>query len=164
MKQSGKPPSAKLSLALHALGHMAQQPDRAQTSEEIARHHATHPVVVRRVFGLLRRAGILASEKGHHGGWRLIRPASQVTLADIYRAIGEPFLTASGLPPQPQGTCAIEVAMAGTVAAALAEAEAVIARHFAARTLADIAGVMPLPLPAADSPEISAFPGPDSPL
>jgi len=133
--------SSKLSLALHALGHMAQEPARARTSEEIAAMHGTHAVVVRRVFAPLREAGILLSEKGHGGGWRLARPAAEISLADIYAAIGEPFLTATAFAPAPGHPCAIEAAMTETVSAAMVEAEAVIARHFAARTLADVAKV-----------------------
>ena len=47
-----------------------------------------------------------------HGGWRLARPAAAITVADIYRALDEPFLNASPLAPAPHGTCAIEAAMA----------------------------------------------------
>lgn len=150
--------NSKLSLALHALGHMALRPQVAQTSEQIAAHHATHAVVVRRVFGLLRSAGLLTSEKGHHGGWRLARPAEAITVADIYRALDEPFLNAAPLAPAPHGTCAIEAAMADVVSAAMVEAEAVILRHFAARNLADLAQAM------GQARAISSFPQGDSPL
>lgn len=155
MKQTGK-----LSLALHALGHMALDPDRPRTSEDLAMMHGTHPVVVRRVLGPLRQAGILMSEKGHGGGWRLARPADEVTLEQIYRALDEPFLAPMSFAPAPGHPCAIEAAMADTVAAALTEAEGVIARHFAARSLGDIARALPRPAPG----QVSAFPAPDSPL
>ncbi len=163
MKQTGK-----FSLALHTLGHLALDPTRPRTSEELAAMHGTHPVVVRRVLGPLRAAGILLSEKGHGGGWRLARPAEAVTLEEIYRALDEPFLTPIAFAPAPGHPCAIEAAMAGTVAAALTEAEAVIARHFAARSLADIARALPPAGSTGAAPgqncQVSASPAPDSPL
>ncbi|MEM9230136.1 MAG: Rrf2 family transcriptional regulator [Pseudomonadota bacterium] len=65
--------NSRRSLALHTLGHMAGEPQRMRTSAEITEHAGTNPVVVRRVLGRLREAGLLASEKGHAGGWRLAR-------------------------------------------------------------------------------------------
>ena len=65
--------NSKLSLALHTLSHMAGDPDRMRTSVDIAEHAGTNPVVVRRVLGGLREAGLLISERGRSGGWRLAR-------------------------------------------------------------------------------------------
>ena len=59
--------NSRLSLALHTLGHMAGDPDKMRTSSDIADHAGTNPVVVRRVLGKLRQAGLLTSEKGHAG-------------------------------------------------------------------------------------------------
>jgi len=87
--------NSRLSLALHTLGHMAGDPTQMQTSADIAEHAGTNPVVVRRVLGKLREAGLLESEKGHAGGWRLARLPSQITLADVYLALDE-SLVATG--------------------------------------------------------------------
>lgn len=59
--------NSRLSLALHTLGHMAGAPEHTRTSADIADHAGTNPVVVRRVLGKLRDAGLLTSEKGHAG-------------------------------------------------------------------------------------------------
>jgi len=42
--------------------------DEAQTSAKIAEHAGTNPVVVRRVLGKLREAGLVTSEQGQYGG------------------------------------------------------------------------------------------------
>ncbi len=81
--------NSRLSLALHTLGHMAGEPDRVRTSADIAAHAGTNPVVVRRVLGSLREAGILVSEGGHSGGWCLARSPKEITLADVYVALDE---------------------------------------------------------------------------
>ena len=134
MKQNGK-----LALALHSLGHLALR-QTPMTSEAIAAQNQTHPVVVRRVLGRLRDAGLLLSEKGHAGGWQLAKPADQISVADVYRAIDEPFL-AIQLPQAPP-ECSIVAAMQGMVRAAMAEAEAVLHSHFARQSIADLARAM----------------------
>ncbi len=53
---------------------------------------STNPVVVRRMMGGLRDRGIVSSEKGHGGGWQLARPLADVTLRDVYEAVGAPPL------------------------------------------------------------------------
>ena len=76
--------NSRLSLALHILGHMSINSGHVQTSAEIAQHMGTNPVVVRRVLGRLREAGLLKSKKGHSGGWVLAKPASNISLANVY--------------------------------------------------------------------------------
>lgn len=81
--------NSRLSLALHTLSHRADDPERVRTSTEIADYAGTNPVVVRRVLGRLRAAGLLTSERGHAGGWCLARGPREITLADVYRALDE---------------------------------------------------------------------------
>jgi Rrf2 family protein len=131
---------SKLSLALHALGHMAARPDHPLRSEDMALAQATNPVVVRRVLGLLRQAGLLHSAKGHDGGWRLARPASAITVADVYRAIGEPVFARPAPGPDNPPHCAIERALHTTMQNALAEAETLLTTRLDRVTIAMIAG------------------------
>jgi Rrf2 family protein len=76
---------------------LAAEPDGLQTSEDVAGKLSINPVVIRRVFSLLHRAGLLASQKGPHGGSKLARSPKAITLADIYQALdgGELFHTAT---------------------------------------------------------------------
>ena len=84
--------NSRFALALHTLSHMAAEPDRVRTSASIAEHARTNAVVVRRVLGKLRSAGLLRSEKGPAGGWRLARASSAISLADVYLALEERLL------------------------------------------------------------------------
>ena len=59
--------NSRLSSTLHILVHMAEVPDRALTSEELAGFIHTNPVVVRRTIAGLREAGIVTSGRGHAG-------------------------------------------------------------------------------------------------
>ena len=48
----------------------------------------------------LRRAGIVRSTRGQVGGHRLARPATQVTIADIIRAVEGPLADVRGIRPE----------------------------------------------------------------
>jgi Rrf2 family protein len=39
----------------------------------------------------LRRAGLLASQRGYDGGYRLARPAAAITVSDVLEAVGSPL-------------------------------------------------------------------------
>lgn len=129
---------SKLSLALHILGHMGTAPEEMRQSDTLAQHHATHPVVIRRTLGQLREAGIVTSARGHSGGWRLARDPASVSVADVYRALGERLDLAQG--PDNPPTCAIERALHGSWDAAIAEAEAVLLARLSQVSIADLSG------------------------
>lgn len=128
--------NSRLSLALHTLAHMADDPGRMQTSAEIATHVGTNPVVVRRVLGRLREAGLMISEKGHAGGWRLARAPQDISLGDVYLALDERLLAAVDL-PEPTD-CAVEHALHKRVALVLDEAEQALVQRLSETTLSTI--------------------------
>ena len=66
---------------------LAAGPEVLHTSDDVAKALNTNPVVVRRVFLQLQAAGLVKSIKGPSGGTRLARPAKEITLADVYRAL-----------------------------------------------------------------------------
>jgi Rrf2 family protein len=125
---------SRLSGVLHVLLHMAQA-NGAATSEALAKAMGTNPVVVRRVMAGLRERGYVRSERGHGGGWTLACDLSQVTLQDIYDAVGGPALLAIGHRTQtPQ--CLVEQAVNASLDQAFREAEAVLLSRFGEVTLA----------------------------
>ncbi|MGQ3054369.1 MAG: RrF2 family transcriptional regulator [Roseateles sp.] len=119
MKRDGK-----LSGVLHMLLHMAETQEPA-TSETLARAMGTNPVVVRRLMAGLRKAGFVASAKGHGGGWVLGCPLSAMTLGDVHAALGAPAFLAAGLRDE-QSTCLVEQAVNSALGSAYAEAEALL--------------------------------------
>jgi Rrf2 family protein len=52
------------------------------------------------ILGELRHARIVHSQRGPDGGFRLAKPADQVTIADIIRAVDGPLATVRGGPPE----------------------------------------------------------------
>ncbi|MBB3590852.1 Rrf2 family protein [Rhizobium sp. BK529] len=140
--------NSRFSLALHTLAHLAAlTPARPLTSGEIGDHSGTNPVVVRRTLGLLREAGLVSSEKGHSGGWLLARPPEEITLADVYAALGERFLRMEIEGEENPPGCAIEHALLGSVEAALDDAEALLVSRLSKTALADILKRIPKPVP-----------------
>jgi len=48
----------------------------------------------------LRRAGIVSSQRGAEGGYRLARPANDISVADVMRALDGPLAEVRGLRPE----------------------------------------------------------------
>lgn len=77
----------RFALAIHTAGMLALDGKLNVTSETIARSFNTNPVVVRRVISMLAKNGLVTVRKGKGGGAALARPAVDITLADVYKAI-----------------------------------------------------------------------------
>src|SRR4051812_7572515 len=79
--------SSKLSVGIHTLTVFALKPGEPLTSEFLACSVNTNPVVIRRLLGSLREAGIVESRTGVGGGWSLRVDPGRITLLDILRAV-----------------------------------------------------------------------------
>lgn len=84
----------RFAVAVHVLTLLGTEPDGIISSVDMAASTNANPVYVRRVLGPLRRAGLVTSCVGVHGGWRLARRAEEITLGDVWRAThgAEPIL------------------------------------------------------------------------
>ncbi|MBN8993375.1 MAG: Rrf2 family transcriptional regulator [Rhizobiales bacterium] len=127
---------SRLSGVLHVLLHMAEQ-DGPVTSEALAKAMGTNPVVVRRVMAGLRDQGYVRSEKGHGGGWTIARDLADISLRDIYEALGEPTLLAVGNRTEAPG-CLVEQAVNAALTRAFDDAEALLLSRLADVTLAQL--------------------------
>lgn len=79
--------NTRFAVAVHSAGMIAFGDRMVVTSDRIAQSVGTNPVVVRRVCGMLVKAGLVTMRKGQNGGALLTRPPDQITLGDIYRAV-----------------------------------------------------------------------------
>ena len=79
--------NSHFALATHVVTALAVRSDCPITSSELARSVNTNPAFLRTLLGQLRRAGLIEVALGKGGGARLARPASKMTLADVYRAV-----------------------------------------------------------------------------
>lgn len=127
---------SRLSVALHALLHVAHA--GLLTSETMAAQIDTNPVVIRRTMAGLREAGIVRSAKGHGGGWSLARGLDQITLYDVYEALGEPTILAIGNRTESPG-CVVEKAVNRALGGTFEAAEALLVEQLRNVTLAALA-------------------------
>lgn len=128
--------------ATQAVVYLARAEDAVCPSGAIADHMRSHAVFLRRVIATLCRAGLVEAREGRDGGYRLARPADQITLADLYRAITATDPVASGCPPEsaPARGPVLEAGVSVALDAVVAETEAsmldVLARHTVASVIA----------------------------
>lgn len=125
---------SRLSGALHVLLHLSNQRAPA-TSEVLANALHTHPVVVRRTLAGLREHGYVRSIKGHGGGWTLACVPSDVTLRDVYTALGCPALLAIGHRTEAP-VCLVEQAVNAALGRAAHDAESMLLARLGELTLA----------------------------
>ncbi|MBS0849949.1 Rrf2 family transcriptional regulator [Citrobacter sp. JGM124] len=124
------------SATLHILLHL-EQANKPLTSEQMGEFIQGNPAFIRKLLAGLRENGIVCAVKGHHGGWRLCRAASEVSLYDIYQALGAPGLFALGNRSD-NPACLVEKGVNRMMSETFSEAEAQIMARFRQLTLQDI--------------------------
>lgn len=78
--------SSRFTVAVHILSLVTMENSTLCTSEWIAGSVNTNPVVIRRVMGKLKNAGLIQVRRGT-GGATLHKPLAEITLLDVYRAV-----------------------------------------------------------------------------
>ncbi|MGH3713151.1 MAG: RrF2 family transcriptional regulator [Micromonosporaceae bacterium] len=95
--------SARVDYALRAASELAAASGRTVTSEKLATAQQIPPKFLESILLQLRRAGIINSQRGPEGGYWLARPAEEISLADIIRAIDGPLANVRGQRPEQLG-------------------------------------------------------------
>ncbi len=86
--------------ALLELAAAAESGDRLVTRDQLAEAQAIPAPFLEVILGELRKSGIVISRRGSAGGFRLARPASTVTVADVVRALDGPLAAVRGDRPE----------------------------------------------------------------
>ncbi len=81
--------NSRLAIAIHTAGMLAFGEQIPITSAMIAKSVDTNPVVIRRIIGNLVKHGLVEVKMGTGGGSKLTKSPGEITLADIYLALGE---------------------------------------------------------------------------
>jgi Rrf2 family protein len=136
---------------LHAATSLALLgPGGTASAAQLAEHYDLPVAYLAKQLQALVRAGVLAAATGPRGGFRLARPADQVTMLDVVEAVdgGSPFYTcreirqhgrAATPPEQCREACGL--------AARMADAEAAWRQSLRAVTIADIVASLPPGVP-----------------
>lgn len=147
--------SSKLSVGIHILTVFALKPGESLTSEFIAGSVNTHPVVIRRLLGALRSAGIVGSKTGAGGGWSLRIDPERITLLNILRAV-EPQNEIFALhhsEPNPECPCGQHIQ--GVLSEVYAKVQGGMARQLEAVSVACIAGKIRERIATQEAPCVS---------
>ena len=93
--------SAKADYAVRAAVELAAATDEKPVkAERIATAQGIPLNFLENILGELRHAGIVRSHRGADGGFRLAKPADQLMVADIIRAVEGPLASVRGGPPE----------------------------------------------------------------
>lgn len=90
---------AKVDYGMRAMLTLAQLGSPA-TTEDLARSQGLPAKFLGAILSDLRRAGLLTSQRGAEGGYRLARPAADIAVADVMRALDGPLAEVRGLRPE----------------------------------------------------------------
>jgi Rrf2 family protein len=85
---------------VRAAVELAAAPPGPMKGDELARRQGIPAKFLENILADLRRAGIVASQRGAVGGYRLARPAADIRVADIIRAVEGPLADVHGSPPE----------------------------------------------------------------
>ncbi|MBB6099470.1 Rrf2 family protein [Deinobacterium chartae] len=129
--------NSQYAIAVHVLSLISLYPNSAASSEDIAASVGVHPVIVRNVSGMLRRAGLLQTQQGVAGA-RLTRKPEHITLLEVYRAVGGPN-SVFRLHERPNPNCPVGAHIQTTLEDVFADAQAALEARLASVTLHDVA-------------------------
>lgn len=86
---------------MRAMVELAAAPDEKPVkAERIATAQGIPLNFLENILGELRHAGLVRSHRGAEGGFRLAKNASEITVADVIRAVEGPLASVRGAPPE----------------------------------------------------------------
>jgi Rrf2 family protein len=97
--------SARVDYALRAVAELVASSGDAKlvTADRLAAAQQIPPKFLESILLQLRRGGIVRAQRGPEGGYRLARPAAEISLADIIRVIDGPLANVRGQRPEELG-------------------------------------------------------------
>ncbi|MFD8076177.1 Rrf2 family transcriptional regulator [Streptomyces sp. NBC_00510] len=92
--------SARADYAVRAALQLAASPEAGpMKAEAIAAAQDIPHKFLEGILNEMRRAGLVLSQRGGNGGYRLARPAGSISIADVIRAVDGPLVSVRGVRP-----------------------------------------------------------------
>ncbi len=130
--------NTRFAVAVHVLTFLQTQDGQPATSELIASSVNTNPSLIRRLLSQLAAAGLSRSQMGTGGGALLARPADEITLLDVHRAMrGEEGLISIHEAPNPK--CPVGRNIQGLLEGRVSAVQRAVETELARTTIADLA-------------------------
>jgi len=92
--------TATADYALRALAEVAAVAPNHMTAQRISKRQDIPLKYIETILATLKRAGIVNAKRGVDGGFWLAKPAADITLADIIRAVEGPLANVRGTRPE----------------------------------------------------------------
>jgi Rrf2 family protein len=93
--------SARADYAVRAAAELAAAPDgRPVKGEHLASAQGIPPKFLENILADLRNAGLVRTRRGAEGGYALTRPAEEISVADVMRAVEGPLAAVQGVRPE----------------------------------------------------------------
>ena len=94
--------------AVVVLTQMVREPDRQVTAPQLSEESSVPAPTVAKVLKALAKEGVLASQRGVHGGYRLARPAGDISMLEVIRALEGP-VSLTACVDGAEGDCNVEL-------------------------------------------------------
>ncbi|WP_280337456.1 RrF2 family transcriptional regulator [Nocardia wallacei] len=92
--------SARVDYAVRILLEIARAQSDSVKADTISAAQSIPPKILESTAAQQRRAGQVTSRRGPDGGYRLARPAAEITVADVIRAVEGPLASVRGQRPE----------------------------------------------------------------
>lgn len=140
--------NCQFAFAVHTLAVLAHRGGAGVNSGALARSVNTNAVVIRRLLSGLRAAGLIVTQRGAAGGARLSRAPGEISLDQIYHAVGD----GSGFshhPHPPNPRCPVGCRIETVLGEVFSSAQSALEHALAERTLADVLDTVNEPAPVS---------------
>ncbi|GGL52799.1 Rrf2 family transcriptional regulator [Sporolactobacillus putidus] len=128
--------NTRVAVAIHILALIASKPHDDLASDYIASSVNTHPVVIRRILGMLRKADLIRTSAGKAGA-ALTSPPSEISLFLVYRAV-EPDNELFSVHENPNPHCPVGKRINAVLDEAFHGAQAALEKKLASQSIQDI--------------------------
>ena len=92
--------SAKADYAVRAAAELAAAGEGPIKGEAISKAQGIPLKFLENILGELKHAGLVRSQRGTEGGYWLAKPADEIKIADVIRAVEGPLASVRGEPPE----------------------------------------------------------------
>ena len=130
--------SSRFAVGIHILSLIETNKGEKSTSEFIASSVNTNPVVIRKIMGMLKKAGLIEVRPGVAGA-KLTKRPEEITMLDIYKAVKVVEENALfGMHEKPNPDCVVGRNIQHTIEPLFAQAQVAMEKVLAEETLNDI--------------------------
>lgn len=130
--------SSRVAVAVHVLAILTWKRGEPVSSQQLAHSVNTNPVVVRRIVGALRRAGLVEVQPGAAGGALLARGPEEITLLEVYRSVEDGEELFAMHPQPPCQDCGVGANIQGALAEVFGDARTAMEAVLDRVTVADV--------------------------